>query len=243
MASKREPDIRDSRESGLTHVFFDMDGTLVSPSPGPAEIFRRALANRGQLLDPDAVARTLRSPDLIVTLIRPVVRDRESDFYRSVNARIVEHLGADPDDAALDEIHASFQREVLYRTYPEAIRTLKWLKASGYRTGVISNFSHRLPKLLEDLGLAPHLDTVTYSMDVGAEKPHPKIFKTALARAGAPPEQVLMVGDSFEADYLGARRAGLHALLLCRAGAAPEPCPSVHSLDELTERLRTARTV
>jgi putative hydrolase of the HAD superfamily len=228
--------------ASVTHVFFDVGGTLVSASPGPAEIFRAALAKGGHLPHPATIARTLRSPDLIVTLIQPMVRGRETEFYRSVNARLVEHLGLPPDEVALDDIHASFEREVVYRPYPETLRTLKMLKARGYGTAVVSNFSHRLPKLLRDLGLAPYLDTVTYSFEAGAEKPHPNIFRNALARAGSPPERVLMVGDSYEADYLGARQAGLHAVLLCREGKAPHPCPSIRSLDELRGLLRGPRS-
>ncbi len=242
MASRPESAGRDARFPGVTHVFFDVDGTLVSSSPGAAEIFRRALAKGGQGLDPAAIARTLRSPDLIVTLIQPMVRGRESEFYRSVNARVVEHLGLTADEAALDDIHAAFEREVVYRPYPDAVRALKALRAAGYRTGVVSNFSHRLPEVLGGLGLAEHLDTVTYSFEAGAEKPHPKIFRTALARAGAEPERVLMVGDSYEADYLGARGAGLHALLLCRAAGRPEPCPAIRSLEELPAVLGAARS-
>jgi len=242
MPSRPESAARDAGWPGVTHVFFDVGGTLVSASPGPAEIFREALAKRGQLLGPEAIARTLRSPDRIVTLIQPMVRGRESEFYRSVNARLVEHMGLSADDAALDDIHASFEREVVYRPFPEAVRVLKALRSAGLRTGVVSNFSHRLPDVLEELGLAAHLDTVTYSFEAGAEKPHPKIFRTALARAGAAPERALMVGDSFEADYLGARRAGLHALLLCRGGAAPEPCPAIQTLDELPAALGPPRS-
>ncbi len=241
MASRPGSATRDAGWGDVTHVFFDVGGTLVAASPGPAEIFRDALAKRGHFLEPETVARLLRSPDLIVTLIQPMVRGRETEFYRSVNARLVEHMGLEADDAALDDIHAFFEREVVYRPYPEAVRSLKALHSAGYQTGVVSNFSHRLPQVLEDLGLAGQLDTVTYSFEAGAEKPHPKIFKTALARAGATPERVLMVGDSYPADYLGARNAGLHAVLLCRQGGAPAPCPSVRSLEELADRLAAAR--
>ncbi len=223
-------------------MFFDAGGTLLAASPGPVEIFRAALAKGGHLLDPAAIAHALRSPDLIVTLIRPMVRGRETEFYRSVNARLVEHLGVAPEEVALDDIHASFEREVVYRAYPDALRCLKALRARGVSTGVVSNFSHRLPMILKDLGLAPHLDTVTYSFEAGAEKPHPRIFRSALARAGAIPERVLMVGDSYEADYLGAREAGLHAVLLRRRADAPSPCPSIRSLDEVTGLLGDPRS-
>lgn len=225
---------------GITHVFFDAGGTLLAATPSPAEIFRQALERKGRLVDRRALVNALRSPDLIVTLIRPLTSTLEPEFFRSVNARLLEHLGFRADDADLDAIHAAFERDVMYRSYPEALRVLKDLRTAGYRTGVISNFSHRLPRLLKDAGLAPYLDTVTYSFEAGAEKPHPRIFRTAVARANAPPERTLMVGDSYEADYLGARNAGLHALLLCRDGSRPERAPSIRSLGELPALLGAA---
>ncbi len=206
------------------------------------EIFRQALERKGKLVDRERITEALRSPELIVTLIRPLTASLEPEFFRSVNARLLEHLGLRAEDADLDDIHAAFQRDVVYRSYPEALHALRDLRGAGFGTGVISNFSHRLPRILKDAGLAPYLDTVTYSFEAGAEKPHPKIFRTAIARANVPPERVLMVGDSFEADYLGARNAGLHALLLCREGAVPRPCPGIRSLEELPPLLGAARS-
>jgi putative hydrolase of the HAD superfamily len=49
---------------------------------------------------------------------------------------------------------------------------------------------------------------------VGFEKPDPRIFTCALERTGARPDHTLHVGDLYHADVLGARAAGLHALLL-----------------------------
>ncbi len=223
---------------GVTHIFFDVDGTLLTSSPTPVEIFRKALSDRGHAIDRSALAKVLRSPDVIVALIRPLTSGLEREFYRSVNARLLEHLGLHEDDVDLDALEGAFEHDVLYRPYPETIPVLRDLRAAGLRTGVVSNFTHRLPRVLKDTGLAPHLDTVTYSFETGAEKPHPKIFRNALARAGTTPEKVVMVGDSYDADYLGARRAGLHAVLLCRGGAAPNPCPSIGSLEELPRLLR-----
>lgn len=242
MASRPGSGKGEASLAGVTHVFFDAGGTLLAPSPGPAEIFRRVLAKHGHIVDLEMIRNALRTPELIVTLIRPLPRAKEKEFYRTVNARLVEHLGFDPEEVALDDIHASFEKEVGWRAYPEAVLALHSLRSAGYRLGVISNASHSLPKVLGDAGIAPLLDTVTYSFEVGAEKPHPRIFLTAVARANASPERALMVGDSYEADYLGARNAGLHALLLRRDAPPPGPCPSIRSLAELETLLAARRS-
>ena len=72
------------------------------------------------------------------------------------------------------------------------------------------------------------------SARVGYRKPHPNIFRSALALANIGPEQVVMVGDSYESDVLGAEGVGISAVLLNRWGA-PEgaPCPVIECLKEL----------
>ena len=45
------------------------------------------------------------------------------------------------------------------------------------------------------------------------------------------------MGDSLVDDYHGARAAGLHALLLDRAGRAPEGSEAIRSLSELPPRV------
>ena len=49
---------------------------------------------------------------------------------------------------------------------------------------------------------------------VGVEKPDPRIFAIALERLGLAPADGLYVGDIYEVDVIGARRAGLDVILL-----------------------------
>ena len=233
---------RDNALRDVTHVFLDVGGTLVYSDPSATDIFHRVLATRGHRLDRERISRLLRTPETIVTLIRPFPPGKEGTFFREVNARVIEHLGLDSDDAMLDDIHAEYEKGVAWKLYPESLTILRTLRDAGYRLGVISNASHSLPAILEQLGLAKYFDTITYSFDVGAEKPDVRIFRRAIAQANATEERCVHVGDSFEADYLGARRAGLHAVLVCREGEPPAPCPLVRSLDGLSDLLTTSRS-
>lgn len=226
----------------VTHVFLDVGGTILNPDPSPADLFHRILASRGHVMDRERIVRLLRAPETIVTLIRPFPAGQEGEFFRSLNARLIEHLGVEPADDMLDEIHEQFTKVVAWRPYPETSAILKDLRKAGYRLGVISNATHDLPGKLRDTGLAPYFDTITYSFDVGAEKPDVRIFRRAVAQANASEERCVHVGDSFEADYLGARRAGLHAVLLQRQGEPPAPCPWIRSLEGLRDLLPSARS-
>ena len=74
------------------------------------------------------------------------------------------------------------------------------------------------------------------SADEGVEKPDPRLFEIALARSGARAETTLHVGDLYSVDVVGARSAGLHAVLLDAADLYEEiDCPRVRSLDHLAD--------
>jgi putative hydrolase of the HAD superfamily len=231
------PDLGD-----VTHVFFDVGGTLLYPEPSPSDIFHRILTARGHRIDRASIVRLLRTPESIVTLIRPFQAGREAEFFRSINARVIEHLGFDSDEPMLDEIQSEFGSGIAWKLFPDVADTLESLRDAGLHIGVISNASHTLPETLRKAGLARYFDTVTYSFGVGFEKPDVRIFRRAVATANASEDRSLHVGDSFEADYVGARRAGLHAILLQREGEPPTPCPTVRTLAALRDILTTAHS-
>jgi HAD superfamily hydrolase (TIGR01509 family) len=77
------------------------------------------------------------------------------------------------------------------------------------------------------------VDGVVSSAEVGAAKPDPAPFARGLELAGARAEEALHVGDSLENDVAGARAAGVRAVLLDRAGAAPPGVETVRSLREV----------
>lgn len=76
-------------------------------------------------------------------------------------------------------------------------------------------------------GLADCFDQVVISGETGIGKPDPRAFQlvTAGLRVGAP--DAIMVGDSWERDVVGARRAGIRALWLSRGRNPPERLPGV----------------
>jgi putative hydrolase of the HAD superfamily len=88
------------------------------------------------------------------------------------------------------------------------------VRERGYRTAVVSNADGRVEALLEERGLTDHLEFVIDSEVVGVKKPDRRIFDLAVERLGLPADRVLYVGDLYAVDVLGARAAGLDALLL-----------------------------
>ncbi len=102
---------------------------------------------------------------------------------------------------------------------------------------MVSNWDCSLPEWLGPPGLLELVDGVVSSAEVGAAKPDPAPFARGLELAGVAPEDALHVGDSLENDVAGARAAGVRAVLVDRAGAAPPGVEAVRSLAEVPSLL------
>jgi putative hydrolase of the HAD superfamily len=104
------------------------------------------------------------------------------------------------------------------------------LRSAGLRLGVVSNADGRVEEALVAAGLRDCFDVVLDSALGGVEKPDPAIFRAAL--------DALYVGDLYEVDVVGARAAGMEAvLLLADASEAGADCGCYHSLAALADDL------
>ena len=84
-------------------------------------------------------------------------------------------------------------------------------------------------------GFDRFIDHLVVSEEIGITKPDPAIFRSALDRLGVPADQAVMVGDSWPADIVGARRAGIRAVWFNpRHLAPPERDAAVAEIASLT---------
>ncbi len=103
----------------------------------------------------------------------------------------------------------------LWSRVPEALPgALAELRAAGLRLVIVSNSDGTVAAKLATAGILDLFDGVVDSHLVGVEKPDAAIFAHALALSRTRAERTLHVGDLHAIDVVGARRAGLHAVLL-----------------------------
>ena len=103
-----------------------------------------------------------------------------------------------------------------------------------YAIAVISNADGHIDAVLGRCGICDCFASITDSGNVGHEKPHPEIFAAALREMKADPAESLYVGDVYSVDYIGARKAGMDAVLFDVSGAyRGRELPRVESLPEL----------
>lgn len=117
------------------------------------------------------------------------------------------------------------------KLYPEVVYTLNALRNAGYKIGLCSNLAapYAVPiKLL----LPFELDAYAWSFEVGAVKPEPAIYEQICNELGCTPGEVVMIGDTLEADYAGPRRIGMHGFHLDRKGESAV-AENLKTLDEI----------
>ncbi|RZF23609.1 HAD family hydrolase [Paraburkholderia sp. UYCP14C] len=199
----------------LNAVFFDAFGTLCD-----IRIKRRPFAKLAQLY-PDR----RRARELVMTRALSL-RDAALELH-------VQGVDLTKLEEELETELASIE------LYPEAIKVLEALRASGFRIGIVSNLAAPYAEpLLRLLPFAP--DACAWSFEVGHMKPDPRIFSCMCERLDVTSSEALMVGDTFADDYEGALASGLHALHLNRRGrgnhlAVPA---NIRTLDEILPALR-----
>jgi putative hydrolase of the HAD superfamily len=123
--------------------------------------------------------------------------------------------------------------------YPEAAATLSSLREAGLAIGVCSNWGWELDAFLHEAGLLALVDVSVTSARAGSRKPHPDIYDIALSALGVDREDVVFVGDSWEPDVRGPRRAGMAAVHVWReeerGRLRPPPLePGDHRVGDLT---------
>ncbi len=131
-------------------------------------------------------------------------------------------------------VRAAMLDAIAFRTFDDVLPALRDLRGRGLRLVVVSNWDCSLPEWLDRAGIGPLVDGAVSSAVVGEAKPAPAVFEAGLRLAGCDAAEALFVGDSVENDVLGARAAGLRAVLVDRAGEPPPGIEAVRSLGELS---------
>lgn len=203
--------------SVLQAVFFDAGNTLIRLD---YDLIAHALILEGIEVEASAVRRAECRARV---RLDPLLAGRSTegdDIFRAYTRFTFEGLEVPPEAAerALVRLYSRV-RDLWSIPDPQAFSVLEALKGRGYRLGVISNSNGTVEALLQQAGLHPFLDVILDSGRVGVEKPDPRIFQRALDEVGVKPGEAVHIGDLYSVDIVGAKGAGLHAILLDPIGA------------------------
>ena len=220
----------------LEALFFDVGHTLLRESPPRFAIYAESARSRGRQITTKTMERMVRSAhDELPRRIGSAYRYSDPWFRAYIHRIFGQNLGLPPAEVAnvTEELFARFEDAATFHVYPGAIELLEHLARRGVRLGVISNWSERLPRVLEALGLTRYFEEVLCSATEGHEKPAPELFAAALARLDVRAELALHVGDHPRNDGAAAQ-LGIQVVLIDHAGFRPESeHQTVGSFDEL----------
>lgn len=223
----------------VSHVFFDVDGTLVD--------FRASLTV-GLLAAAEYLSE--RSGGIVTPQALQEARDRVArSFKGSLNAvrdqsfrQVLRERGID-DEAAVAEAARRFfdARDAALAPYPDVLDAVRLLRERGFTLVAATNGNAALMRT-PVFGLLHHTFTAE---EAGVSKPHPRFFELALERAGAEASRSIVVGDRLDNDVEPAVAAGMPAVLLDRfdqIDGVPVPASAVvRSLAEFPALLELAR--
>jgi putative hydrolase of the HAD superfamily len=160
-----------------------------------------------------------------------------TEYYAFALRDVVPDLPRPEIVSAGEALYDWYKDPAQWEPFPDTIAALRAAKERGLIQGVVSDWGSDLIPILHAHEITLLMDFVVASAVVGSSKPHRDIFLYALARAGVRAEETVYVGDSYLADVLGSRGAGLHPVLIDREGAAPPAidAPVVRSLVDVLQ--------
>lgn len=237
-------------------VFFDLGDTLVDLGEGRGDYEALVIVRMGRVYDVLAAAG-IALPERAV-FCQAAALDSEAQYHAAlaeqrgidiyaVMRRFLAQRGIPVGDglvAACGDAYCAGGGATPASLRPGARDLLTALRAQGMCLGVISNTLQPATAMRRSLigrGLAEFLAVQVYSSEIGVAKPHPAIFRAALAEAGVAPEEAVYVGDRLYADVAGAQGVGMRGVLIevaHRAEHDPTIAPDAR-IKELPELLAT----
>lgn len=214
-------------------IFFDVGNTLLFP-------------NRARMLAPLPEERhpTLASWQALERRTKQefdqgmIGGKVDHGFWWTFHTHLLQELNA-LDDGVRDALVSNTQNSANWDQILPGTRDALERIRREYAIAVISNADGKIDAVLRRCGIVDCFASITDSGNVGHEKPHPAIFAAALREMGASSAESLYVGDVYSVDYVGARQAGMQAVLFDVAGAYRErDYPRVESLAGLENWLK-----
>lgn len=195
-------------------VIFDLDGTLVDHEGALAEAMQVVISTQPELsgmsLERALEIWTWDFTEMwkLVVSGQMTLEENRAMRFRNIFASLGKNL--DPEKAK-DIVNLYGERySSSMKRIPGAWELIEELRKNGISIGILTNHSLDYQRRkLRSAGYPDFYDFFVTPDQTGAMKPERKIFETALYFCNTPPESVVMVGDTFGEDIIGARNAGI----------------------------------
>jgi putative hydrolase of the HAD superfamily len=201
-------------------IIFDFFGTIVNYDPSLTgrnyEHCEKCLTEKGFVIERNQFIKAFRSA--FERLEENSKADlREFHMMEVAQLYFEEEFGVSVEPDIANELIYLFMEEWGNGiSYYEGIKDFLEELSENFRLSIISN-THWPPIIhehLQEMKIHSLFTEIVTSAEHGYRKPHLSIFTDTIDNLSADPQKVLYVGDNHEEDYLGAKNAGLNAILI-----------------------------
>lgn len=203
--------------TGIKHIFFDLDRTLWDFEKNSENILLQLIETYG------LEAKCGVAAPVIIKAYKEVNKNLWKQY--SENQITKDQLRSSRFTKTLASFNYHFlgfglqlEKEYIerspYQTHviPGSFEILDYLQGK-YELHILTNGFKEIQHIkLKQSDLRKYFANVIVSEDAGFQKPDKAIFRHAEEKAGAKPEECLMIGDDHNGDVQGALDAGWHAI-------------------------------
>lgn len=193
----------------LKAVIFDLFGTLVD---------NFSYQEHRDMLSQMAFALSIPSEDFIDLWIQSF-NERVTGKFKTPESNILhicKEIGVDPEEGQVFracEVRREFTKSSL-TPRGDVESTILKLKSLGIKTALVSDCTYEVPVLWDETVFPGLIDVPVFSCVVGIKKPDPRIYKVASEGLGVNPNDCLYIGDGSSHELTGARKVGMHPVLI-----------------------------
>ncbi|MES2597645.1 MAG: HAD-IA family hydrolase [Verrucomicrobiota bacterium] len=200
-------------------ISFDAAGTLIQVARPVAQTYAEIAGGHGVPVTAEALKPAFRTVwSQLPAPLHPEgtpAADDDRYWWKELVRRVFAAARGEPVDEEVlsplfDELYQHYAKPEAWIVYDDVLPALNLLR-EDFDLCVLSNFDRRLYSILEGHGLTPYFKTIVISSEVGASKPHPRMFAEAERRMNANAAEILHTGDDEKNDLLGAQNAGWKA--------------------------------
>lgn len=222
--------------NSVTDVFFDLDHTLWDFEKNSGLTFNKIFLELNFPFSLDVFLKLYNPINHAQWKLYRENKITQEDLRFNRLNKTFEKLNYSASIGLIDNISEKY---ITYlSTFPHLFEgTLELLEAlkNRFRLHIITNGFDKVQQFkIENSGIESFFEFVFTAEKVGFKKPHPEIFIQSLKTVNTTAEASIMIGDSFEADILGALNQGMQAIHFnSHNEEVHTKCPIVYSLAEL----------
>ena len=200
----------------MKYLFFDLDHTLWDYVKNSREALKEGYYEVGLMsLGVNSLADFIKAYESANDYYWRHYRSGKIGKVEFRNLRyemMMKPWGLDKMEGLSQKLTDHYVRTSPYKTelIEGAIEMLETLKQRGHKMSLLTNGFEEIQHIkVESSGLSNYFEEVLTSDALGYKKPNPEIFKLALQKMGVNASDSVMLGDSLEADIIGAKTVGM----------------------------------